>query len=242
MKDTVEIATIFPRFLYHKKWNELPEGFNERLLSLAIDDARAHRVPPEGHERAGGDKNTHISHLRHNFLTDVHDPVIARFVEMVDQCAREYLSSVYHYDHDGELELMGDTFWQVRERGENVGISCHTHFKSDLVVTYYARTGIEPKENNPLRQGSVRFYDPQNLGARHWPNNNPGVFSRAWYNIVPEVGSMLVFEGHIPHDSTFFGGPERLCIPVMCDVKTARSHIKSPVSDIKRMQGIGDGY
>ncbi|MEJ8474449.1 putative 2OG-Fe(II) oxygenase [Roseibium algae] len=237
MEQDIQIDTIYPRFVMRKRFPELAPGFNEQLMELAIADAMANRVPAGGHDRSIGEDVTHLAHLRHNFLDDARDPVVAQFIKMVDHTVREYLSAVYHYDHEGEIDMMSDTFWQNREEGQNVGINCHTHFKSDLVATYYLNTGCEPGEDNPLRQGALRFYDPQNLGVRPWPNRNPGLVQNGWYNIVPEPGMMVVFEGHIPHDSTYFGGEQRLCIPVMCDVKTSRSHIKKPVSELLRNQG-----
>ncbi|MBO6510209.1 MAG: hypothetical protein JJ979_17305 [Roseibium sp.] len=235
----INIEMLYPRFVFHKQYADadLSPNFNERLKKVAIEDAVANRVPAGGHERAIGTKATHLAHLRHNFLMDATDPVVGEFAQMVDTSIREYLSAVYHYDHEGDIEMMSDTFWQSRERGENVGINCHTHFRADLVVTYYVENGLDPQEDNPLRKGAVRFYDPQNLGVRTWPNNNPGVFTNGWFHLVPKVGSLVIFEGHMPHDSTYFGGAERLCIPVMCDVKTGRSHDKSTLAQILQNKG-----
>ena len=155
---------------------------------------------------------------------------------MVDDALREYLRVVYNYDHKGEITLMSDTFHQQKSTGENVGVNCHCHWPAHFAVVYYARVDRDPEEQNPLRQGSVRFYDPQNLSTRQWPNNNPSVFTGAWFNLVPEEGSLVIFEGHLPHDSTYFDGEHRLCVPVMANIITPRSHCPVPVSDLLNFQ------
>jgi hypothetical protein len=221
---------IFPRFVMHRRYEPDPT-FHADLYRLAAEDAATNRT--DGSQaNAIGQKATHLSHLRHNFLQDCKHPAVLRLIEMVDLACRNYVEAVYHYRHEGDLEMMSDTFWQQRSRGENVGINCHTHFTSHLVATYYVRVDRDPRETNPLRQGSVRFYDPQHVNTRPWPNNNPGLISTSWFNVVPEEGSMVVFEGHLPHDSTFFDGEARMCIPVMVNLVTPRTHIKRPVSDL----------
>lgn len=227
-QDTIDL--IFPRFVMHRRLGK-DDVFHTELYKLASQDAEANRT--DGSQvKAIGQRATHLSHLRHNFLSDCKHPAVQRLIEIVDVACRDYVEAIYHYRHDGELEMMSDTFWQQRSRGENVGINCHTHMTSHLVATYYVRTDRDPQEANPLRQGSVRFYDPQHVNTRPWPNNNAGVKTTSWFNVVPEEGSLIVFEGHIPHDSTFFDGEARLCIPVMVNLVTPRTHIKRPVSEL----------
>lgn len=229
------INMIFPRFIFERKFEGM-ERFNQELFELAKTDAIANRT--DGKDiRSVGNRATHLTHLRHNFMEDCQHPTVAQFIKMVDEAVRDYLRAIYNYDHQGELNMLSDPFYQSRAAGENVGISCHTHFPAHLVVTYYARTDRDPQETSPLRQGSVRFYDPQHINTRPWPNNNIGnVFTNAWFNLVPEEGSLLVFEGHIPHDSTFFDGEHRMCVPVMVDVITPKTQIKKPVSQLLAMQ------
>lgn len=224
------LSQIFPRFVLHRKLAVNSE-FHDDLYRLAAEDASKNRTDGT-HASAIGQRATHLSHLRHNFLDDCKHPAVLKLIQLVDKACRDYVEAVYHYRHDGELEMMSDTFWQQRSRGENVGINCHTHFTSHLVATYYVRVDRDPLETNPLRQGSVRFYDPQHINTRQWPNNNPALISNAWFNVVPEEGSMIVFEGHLPHDSTFFDGESRMCIPVMVNLVTPRTHIKKPVSEL----------
>lgn len=224
------LNAVFPRFVLHRV---MPPDvqFHEDLYRLAAADAQANRTDGS-HPSAIGQHATHLSHLRHNFLSDCKHPAVLRLIELVDSACRDYVDAVYHYRHEGELEMMSDTFWQQQSRGENVGINCHTHPTSHLVATYYVRTDHAPEEKNPLRQGSVRFYDPQHINTRPWPNNNPAVVATSWFNVVPQEGSLIVFEGHLPHDSTFFAGQERMCIPVMVNLVTARTHLKRSVSEL----------
>lgn len=232
VRDTLDM--VFPRFVMHRR-HGVDRAFHDDLYRLACADAAANRT--DGTQPSAiGQRATHLSHLRHNFLADCKHPAVQRLIELVDAACRDYVQSVYHYRHEGELEMMADTFWQQRERGENVGINCHTHVTSHLVATYYVRTDRDPGEINPLRQGSVRFYDPQHVNTRPWPNNNPAVLTTSWFNVIPEEGSMVVFEGHLPHDSTFFDGQARLCIPVMVNLVTPRTHIKQPVSELLARQ------
>jgi hypothetical protein len=156
---------------------------------------------------------------------------------MIDETARDYLRAVYRYEHDGELELMADTFLQRKSHNENTGINAHAHQLSQMVVTYYPRVVQDEAETDRLRRGALRFYDPQMVNGRHWPNNNPQVFSNAWFNLEPQTGSMVAFEGHMVHDSTFFAGEERICIACMVNVVTPRSHCKESVSSLLEHQG-----
>lgn len=226
-----QLHTIFPRFVFHRQYHNMTH-FNRALFELACEDATANRT--DGTEECAiGSQVTHLAHLRHNFLLDyASSPLVRRLTKMADDCVRAYLRTAYNYDHLGELAMLSDTFHQRRSAGENVGINCHTHFPAHLVVTYYARLDRDPGESNPLRQGAVRFYDPQHVNTRPWPNNNPDAFTNSWFNLVPEEGSMVVFEGHLPHDSTFFDGEHRMCIPIMVDVLTPRVQVKTPVSEI----------
>ncbi|MFP5300049.1 hypothetical protein R2R70_02385 [Cobetia sp. SIMBA_158] len=231
-----ELTTIFPSFVMHKHW-DMPEGFNERLTELAIEDALKNRITEEAGERNIGDTSNHLGHLRHNFLTDCRAPEVAMLTRMVDSAVREYLMLAYGYQHEGEIRMMGDALWQRRSHGENIGVSTHTHLKADIVVTYYPRVDLDGESENALRRGGVRFYDPANVGKRFWPCNNPSYYTGGWFQVEPRVGSMTVFEGHIPHDSTFFEGEGRMCIPIMVDVDTPKKHCKVTTSDILSFQG-----
>ena len=60
----------------------------------------------------------------------------------------------------------------------------------------------------------MRFYDPSGRGHRLWPNRNTSIFTGSWFDVRPRTGTMVVFEGHIPHDSAPFEGLRRVCLPL----------------------------
>lgn len=71
--------------------------------------------------------------------------------------ACEYLQLAYGYDHQGEIRMMLDTFWQRRALRENVGINAHTHIQTDIVCTYYLRVVPDPDcSETLLHRGIVR--------------------------------------------------------------------------------------
>lgn len=230
------VTPIFPAFVMHKQW-EVSDEFNQRLYELAAEDALKNRIQSADDKRNIGDTSNHLGHIRHNFLVDYQTPEVRQLAQMADQAVREYLLSVYGYEHTGELHMMSDTFWQRRSHGENVGINSHTHIKADIVVTYYPRFDLNPNETSSLRKGAVRFYDPANYGKRFWPNNNQAFFVGGWFQVEPKAGSMTVFEGYVPHDSTYFEGEERMCIPILVDVDTPKKHCKASISEILAAQG-----
>lgn len=238
LRTTSEFQAIYPAFVLHKHF-EMPAGFNDHLYELARVDAERYRVRDAEDPRATGrgKGTTHLNHLRHNFLTDTVDPAIPVLVQMVQASIREYLQLAYGYDHQGEILMMSDAFYQSRALGQNVGIASHTHAKFDFVCTYYPRIVLDADcPQTPLHRGSVRFYDPANLGKRLWPCENPGGYVGGWYSVEPREGSMVVFEGHLPHDSTYFAGAERMCIPVLCTLDLPNSHRSARVGDIMQLQ------
>jgi hypothetical protein len=236
---TTELQMIYPAFVMHKHW-EMPEDFNKQLHGLAIEDALANRIQTEGDGRNVGDQTNHLGHLRHNFLMDRRDPVITVLAQMVSSTVREYLRLAYRYDHAGEIRMMADTFWQRRALQENLGIHAHTHVQTDIVCTYYPRVALDHDcPATSLHRGAVRFYDPAHVGKRLWPCKNPEAYIGGWYAVEPRTGSMLVFEGHVPHDSTYFEGEERMCIPVLCNLDLPNSHCKVGLRDILAAQKEG---
>lgn len=235
MNDT-NITVVFPSFVYHKKWNK-SEEFNRRLHELVARDNLQFRVTNNEELASIGQKEVAYSHVRHNNLLEIKDPVITELTQMADFAIRDYLLSIYNYAYNGDIAMMGDSFYCRTDHHENVGVSTHTHIKADLVVTYYPRIDLNPDRPNPqLRSGALRFYDPSGVGKRFWPNMNTGFHVEQWLQIQPEVGSMLVFEGHLPHDSMPFDGQERLCISILCDVMTPIQHCKVPVTKIMEFQ------
>jgi hypothetical protein len=245
----MEIATtsmmqaIYPAFVLHKHW-DMPEGFNDRLYALAREDTERNRITDPRDPRASGDMSNHLGHLRHNFLMDSKDPVIAMLAQMAAAGVREYLQLAYGYDHTGEIAMMSDSFWQRRAQRENLGIHTHTHPQTDIVCTYYPRVMLdEGCPDTSLHRGAVRFYDPAGIGKRLWPCWNPAAYvGGGWYSLEPQTGSMVVFEGYVPHDSTYFEGEERMCIPVLCNLDLPNSHCKVGLRDILAAQREGGSH
>jgi hypothetical protein len=236
---TEQLQALWPSYVMVKQW-ETPKGFNEELAQLGIDVNLKTRVTDEDDPRNVGDKTNHLGHVRHNFLYDHKDhPAIKYFTWMVDCGVREFLSTVYNYNHEGDITVMGECFYQRRSHRENIGINNHTHMKCDFVVMYYPKIHLDDDlDTNPLtsslHRGAARFYDPANVGKRFWPVNNPFNYYGGWFEVVPKEGTMMIIEGWQPHDSTYFFGDDRLCLPVLCDVITENLHNKRSTNDIIR--------
>lgn len=232
-----EFQVIYPSYILHKHW-DMPQGFNDRLFELASLDAERHKITNINDGKNVGDTSNHLGHLRHNFLTSTRDPAVEVLVKMADNAIREYLKLAYEYEHTGEISMMSDTFYQSRAKKENIGINSHTHIQTDIVCTYYPRVTLdEDCPDTSLHKGSLRFYDPANVGKRLWPiNNREERYIGGWYSLTPKTGSMVVFEGYVPHDSTYFEGDERMCIPILCNLVLPNSHCKVNVSDILKYQ------
>jgi hypothetical protein len=226
------LQPIFPNFVLHKSW-DMPEAFNNVLGHLARGDAKIHKVRDETNPANLGDKTNHFGHIRHNLLSDQGEhPTVQTLVDMARQSVNEYLLSAYGYVNEHDIDMVAETFYQQRAGEENVGVFTHSHLRADLVCTYYPVVDFdEGYEDTPLHSGALRFYDPSGKGNRLWKNLNPEFHTGAWYQVTPRVGSMVVFEGHMPHDSTFFQGDERICIPIQCDLLLPNRQQKVRVSN-----------
>jgi hypothetical protein len=210
--------------------------FNARLYALAKEDAERNRIKEDGAAGSVGKKAHAFSHMRHNFLVDCIDPLIPVFVEMVRESIVEFLYASFGYLHEGDMHLMSDTFLQRRSAGENIGIYTHTHPSHEIICTYYPRADDEDTTDNPFRKGALRFYNPAMRGNRLWPHPRRDVYNGSVFSVEPKVGSMVVFEGHMPHDSTFFEGEERMCIPVLCRLDLPNKHISASIKEILEIQ------
>lgn len=237
---TERLQPLWPSFALIKHW-DTPDGFNEKLSDLGIKVNLDTRVKDANNPKNVGDTSNHMGHVRHNFITDhAHIPEIKQFASMVDYGVREYLQHVYNYEHEGDITMMGECFYQRRSHRENIGINNHTHMKCDFVVMYYSKINLdEGLDDHPhtssLHKGAVRLYDPANIGKRFWPcRNQDHAYYGGWYEIVPKEGTMIIIEGWQPHDSTYFFGDDRLCLPVLCDVITPNIHNKGSFHDIIR--------
>ena len=226
MNNNETLATIYPSFVYHKIWN-VDKEFNNKLYLLAKEDYLKNGLSETNTEKNIGSVTNHLGHLRHNFLDDYkHEPVIKEFVKMCDSMCRQYLLKVYGYEHTGKIFMMSDTFLQRRDKKQNIGINNHTHPKCDLVLTYYPKFNLDENISESLRRGVVRCYDPANIGKRFWKINKNDFFIGGWYEVHVQESSMLLIEGYLPHDSSYFEGDERMCIPVLIDIDTPKKHIK----------------
>jgi hypothetical protein len=226
-KGKTNLQCVYPSFVYTKQW-ELSKEWNEELYEFAKKDFLENIITDSNHPTNIGDITQHISHLRHNFVDAYKDKkVVQDLIKMVDYACREYLKLVYEYEHKGKVCIMSDTFWQRRSNKQNTGIHTHTHIKCDLVVTYYPKVNLDKEVKNPVRRGAVRVYDPANIGKRFWNmNNNSKYFFGGWHEVEIKEGLMLIIEGHVPHDSTYFEGDERMCIPMLVDIDTPKNHTK----------------
>jgi len=224
------LQAIYPNFILHKRW-DMPKTFNDGLAAIAMDEATAHRIRRDDNPRNLGNLSNHFGHVRHNMLTDHKtDPHVRQLLEMVRSAICEFLFSAYGFAFEDEILASAETFYQQRDRGENLGIFTHSHRKSDFVVTYYPLVEVDPDyADDQLRSGALRFYDPAGVGARLWPNRNAQVHCGSWYQVIPRTGSMVVFEGHVPHDSSYFEGAQRVCIPVQCDLVFPNSQVKTRI-------------
>lgn len=226
-KGKSKLQCVYPSFVFTKQWDNSKE-WNDELYEFAKKDFLENIITDPSHPTNIGDITQHVSHIRHNFVEAYKkEKVVQDLIKMVDQACREYLKLAYDYDHQGKVNIMSDTFWQRRSHKQNTGIHTHTHIKCDLVVTYYPKVNLDDNVVNSMRQGVVRVYDQANIGKRFWGmNNNNKYFFGGWYQVPIKEGTMLIIEGHIPHDSSFFEGDERMCIPMLVDIDTPKKHTK----------------
>ncbi len=204
--NNTDLLVLHPTFLMHKQWEE-GDDFNNTLCELSEQHCLANRYGSSNNPTTPNTPINYLSNKRANMFEDVQHPVMLRFAEMVEAAAREYLANFYQYHYDGDLSLRMQPFLQEGQgKGDNGGVYMHTHQHYDLVVTYYPKVVIaDDQEQSPYHRGSLRFYDPSGRGPRRWKNNSP-MFQCNSFTVEPKSGSMMVFEGQTPHDSTFFGG------------------------------------
>lgn len=227
------LTTLWPCFVLDKVFTHDDDpGFDDRLFEQAAEDAARNRVPDVNDPRAVGGAN-YIGHMRHNFLIEPRTPEKKKLAQMVQTQIRKYLYAVYRIEHDATIYMLSDTFHQKRSTGENCGIPTHTHLKHDIVVNYYPRVVLdENRKRDGFHSGCLRFYDPSGYGKRLWGNKNPNHHIGSWYSVEPCKGMMVVFEGHIPHDSTYFDGEERMCIPILCRPHVENGYTYAPIEEI----------
>lgn len=228
------VFALYPSFVLVRQWSK-PEIFNDRLFELGSEDSERFKVVDHDAPDVIGQPEFYFSHRRHNLLMGAKDPILVELVEMVDTTLRDYLWHCYAVDYKGTFALMADVFHGDREPGRCEGIVSHTHMQGDFVINYYPRVKIDsvaPKG----RRGALRVFDPANKGKRSWVNRNAAFHAGAWFNIEVATGTMVVFEGHVPHDSTMFDGDTRMCIAIMARTVDERSWRTASVPEILRFQ------
>jgi hypothetical protein len=239
MRVSTEFTPVFADYVQHNHWGH-DDDFNNRLYQLAKVDALKNVVTDPLNPLAVGDGEQKYSHLRHNFLLDTVDPVIPQFIDMVQHSVREFLLRGFGYEHEGDIHMNADPFYQSKKTGENIGIYTHTHPSFELVCTYYPHVAtFEGQSENQMHNGAVRFYNPAMRGNRLWSSNPSYIHNKSRFSLLPKTGSMIVFEGHMPHDSTFFEAEDRMCIPVLCRLDLPNKHSTASMSEIMEVQNNG---
>jgi hypothetical protein len=228
------VFTLYPAFVLVKQWAK-PQAFNDRLFEIGVADAERFRVLDAEASDAVGQPEFYFSHRRHNLFLEHKDPTLVELLQMADAALRDYLWHCYGVDHKGTFALMADVFHGHRQPGHCEGIVPHTHMQGDLIVNYYPRVAIDP-DAPKIRRGALRLFDPSGKGKRSWPNRNPAFHAAGWFNVEVETGTMVVFEGHVPHDSTVFDGDARMCIAIMARTVDERSWRTATVDAILRFQ------
>lgn len=214
--------------------DELTETENAELAQLAWktwSSNESTEAAYTAHKSSG-----YYGATRTNMLVQFRDrPVIKKFAVIVDKFARSYLKTVYRYECRDPIDMMAEPFCQSRDTGTD-GIMPHAHTLKPLLVTYYPVVNITDRQNsNPTSagiNGETNFYDPANTGKRVWPNLNESFHIGSSLRVKAATGTLLAFEGHIPHDSVQFDGDERVCIPVICYPKLPNKNLGTTLDKI----------
>lgn len=219
------VVPAFPTMVLVKDTG-MPKEFNDRLFELGSADALKWRE-----QQASG---AYFKNRRHNLFADVKDPTLIALAEMIDAGCREFLG-IFGNDYRGPLKIQSDVLWSRGDAGEREGMYCHTHMKADLVAIYYPRLDVDPSLP-PLHKGALRIYDPSNKGKRSWRNHNQSFHIGGWLHIDIREGLLVVFEGHVPHDSSHFAGKDRLCVPCMINLADKSAYEQMTLDEIKEHQ------
>ncbi len=228
------LTALYPTFVLVQHDLLNPE-YNRSLAEIAIADAEAHRVVDADDPRNLGTPDNHFGHIRHNLL-GAHrgNPAVEAWLAAVRSALAEYLLRAYGAELPNQITGIAEPFVQMPSRGasETVGIFTHTHPRADFVVTYYPEVVFDEAGAQQFREGALRFYDPSGRGHRLWRNRNPGVFSGSWFDVRPRTGTLVVFEGHVPHDSAPFDGVRRVCLPLQVSLRFPNSQTKVEIGDL----------
>ena len=208
-------TALYPSFVLVKH-DLLTPDVNRQLAEIAIEDGARHRVVDNADPRNLGTADSPFGHIRHNLLFEYRgEPAVDAWLGLARRGVAEYLQLGYGAEMPESLTAIAEPFVQEGAHPENcVGIFTHTHPKADLVVTYYPQVCFGERGPERFQDGALRFYDPAGRGNRIWPNQNPSIFTGSWYEVRPRTGTLVVFEGHVPHDAQPFKGVRRVCLPL----------------------------
>ena len=212
-------TALYPSFVLVKH-GLLSADLNQRLAEIAIADAARHRVVDDADPRNLGTADSPFGHIRHNLLAEYRgDPVIEAWLAAARAGLAEYLHRAYGAALPERIAAIAEPFVQGDRGGETIGIFTHSHPRADFVVTYYPEVTFGAAGPRPYREGALRFYDPAGRGHRLWPNRNTAIFTGSWFDVAPRTGTMVIFEGHVPHDSAPFEGHRRVCLPLQVTLR-----------------------
>lgn len=213
-------TALYPTFVLVKEHLLTPQE-NQRLSEIAIEDAARHRVVDDADPRNLGTADSPFGHVRHNLLDCYRaEPAVEAWLAAARAALSEYLHRACGAALPESITAIAEPFVQGAGNGETIGIFTHTHPRADFVVTYYPEVDFGEAGPQPHREGALRFYDPAGRGHRLWPNRNASIFTGSWLDVRPRSGTMVVFEGHVPHDSAPFEGTRRVCLPLQCSLRT----------------------
>jgi hypothetical protein len=212
-------TALYPSFVLVKHDLLMPE-LNQRLAEIAIEDAARHRVVDDDDPRNLGTSHSPFGHIRHNLLAEHRgDTAVEAWLAVARASLAEYLHRGFGAELPESLMAISEPFLQGEGYGETIGIFTHTHPKADVVVTYYPEVNFGDVGPERFREGALRFYDPAGRGHRLWPNRNPAIFTGSWLDVRPRTGTLVIFEGHVPHDSAPFTGKRRVCLPLQVSLR-----------------------
>ena len=212
-------TALYPSFVLVQQDLLTPE-FNQRLAEIAVEDAALHRVVDDNDPRNLGTSDSPFGHIRHNLLAEYRgDAAVEAWLAVARAGLSEFLHRGYGAELPERITAIAEPFVQGEGDGETLGIFTHTHPRADLVVTYYPEVDFGAVGPQRFREGALRFYDPAGRGHRLWPNRNPGIFTGSWLDVRPRTGTLVVFEGHVPHDSAPFRGKRRVCLPLQVSLR-----------------------
>lgn len=178
--------------------------FNAELADLAKQYARENLTQ----------KQFHFSTEKHDFSQWLPEPIRKQFRKMLNDAVQAYCREAFHNVPDKLPAIHTSVVWGEGQFG-NAGVPVHIHEGIDLVITYYPEV-LTDEQLKAWNAGGVRFYD--HMAARYdfVENRNPEFFSNMWFQAEPHTGTLFVFPGWMMHDSGFFGGAERVCLPSFC--------------------------